>query len=180
MSLTTRRTMLFTLVALFSGLRRTLAAGASCAHCRCTTGCQKICRLVCEEKKVPVTCWGCKCEDFCLPGPGTPGCKHCENVCADCDPQDKSGVCVVPKRFVWLDWIPGCAGGIGTKKKLMKKVVTKTVPTYKWVVEDCCPACEAKVARATVTPGAEIPSPPEIAGARLVYDVPAEAPLPPQ
>ncbi len=179
MSFLSRRSLLIATLAFLSGAKRALANGVCCAHCRCSTGCQKICRLVCEEKKVTITCWGCKCEDFCLGGPSKPGCKHCEEVCAECDPNDKSGVCAVPKRFVWRDWIPGCSEGIGTKKKLMKKTVTKTVPSFKWVVEDCCAACEPKLARVTIPPGADVPSPPEVAGAKLVYDV-AEAPLPPQ
>jgi hypothetical protein len=113
-----------------------LAAGdCCCAHCGCACSGQKVCRLVCEEKKVDVICWGCKCEDFCVPGPSKPGCRHCECVCGDCSaPCD----CTVPhaksKAFVWTDWVPGCAS-IFTKKKLMQKIVTKTVPSYKWVVE---------------------------------------------
>ena len=118
--------------------------GCSCADCGRQAPCRKVCRLVCEEKKVEVVCWGCQCEEFCLPGPGCPGCKHCEEVCGDCEaggdpqkPQAKS------KRFVWTEWFPSHAE-VHVKKKLMKKVVTKKVPTYKWVVEDLCAQCAAK------------------------------------
>jgi hypothetical protein len=175
----TRRTMLMATLALLTGASRSLAAGVCCAHCNCQSGCQKVCRLVREDKKVSITCWGCKCEDFCIGGPSKPGCKHCEEVCATCDQADKSGVCVQPKKFVWLDWIPGCANGIGTKKKLMKKTITKTVPSFKWVIEDCCQACEAKVAQVEIPAGSEVPPPPAIAGIKLVHGIP-EAPLPPQ
>jgi hypothetical protein len=61
------------------------AIAAGCDHCNRDCGCRKVCRLVCEEKKVEITCWGIECEDFCLPKHGKPGCKHCELVCdEDC------------------------------------------------------------------------------------------------
>jgi hypothetical protein len=133
-----------------------------CAQCGCQQSCQKVCRLVREEKKVEIICWGCKCEDFCLPGPGTPGCKHCTTVCADCDaPADGDAPHVEPKRFVWFDWLPGCAT-MHTKKKLMQKKVAKTIPSYKWVVEDLCPGCEAKCECAAVPSGEALPPLPAV------------------
>jgi hypothetical protein len=36
--------------------------------------------------------------------------------------------------------MPGSAK-VHTKKKLMKKTVTKKVPSHKWVVEDLCDNC---------------------------------------
>jgi hypothetical protein len=118
-----------------------LAGDGCCAHCGCTAPCQKICRLVCEEKKVEVVCWGCECEDFCVPGPSKPGCTHCETVCENCDCD--SEVCSKSKRFVWSEWFP-CRAKVFTKKKLMKKTVTVTVPTHRWVTEDVCGQCAAK------------------------------------
>ncbi len=89
-----------------------------------------------------ITCWGSQCEDFCVPGPSKPGCKHCKTVCAECD--DASCDCyqphATPKTFVWREWIPGCAR-VHTKTKLMKKVVTEKVPSYKWEVEELCTEC---------------------------------------
>jgi hypothetical protein len=138
------------------------AIAAGCDHCNRDCGCRKVCRLVCEEKKVEITCWGVECEDFCLPKHGKPGCKHCELVCdEDCgDPEQK--VHTGPKKFVWHDW---CAGGakIYTKKKLMKKVVTKKVPTYKWVVEDLCGECESKLKPIDVPADAIVPPKPAAA-----------------
>jgi hypothetical protein len=61
---------------------------------------------------------------------------------------------------VWYDWIPGCAGGITTKNKLMKRTVVKRVPTYKWVVEDLCDGCERNCVGAAVPINVEIPPPP--------------------
>ena len=122
-----------------------LGAGGhvSCQQCGCETACRKVCRLVKEEKKVEVVCWGCKCEDFCLPGPSHLDCRHCEVVCED-DSCTKDGVRTQPKAWIWSEWLPGCRAEIHTKKKLMKKVETKKVPAYKWVVEDLCPECEGK------------------------------------
>lgn len=142
-----------------------LATAFGCDHCGQVCPCQKTCRLVCETKKVEITCWGCKCEDFCIPGPGKPGCKHCETVCEHCEIGDPKGVHSQPQKFVWTEWIPGCAK-IHTKKKLMKKTVTKTIFSYKWVVEDLCPHCVANAQSAPVPAGTEIPQPP--AGVRAL------------
>jgi hypothetical protein len=134
-----------------------------CSHCGCKDSCQKVCRLVCEEKKVDVICWSVKCEDFCLPGPSKPCCKQCDVVCDPCDDKAKEGDPVsVPKRFIWRDWIPSTCAKIYTKKKLMQKIETKKVPSYKWVVEDLCAKCESKTESAAVQPDAQIPAPPAV------------------
>ncbi len=44
-----------------------------CLHCHRHADCTKVCRLVCEEKKVEVTLWGCETEEFCVPGPKSSG-----------------------------------------------------------------------------------------------------------
>jgi hypothetical protein len=143
------------------------ASAQVCQHCGCQE-CHKVCRLECKEKKVQVTCWGCKCEDFCLPCPSKPGCKHCESVCSDGECGDcHDGVLVKPKKFVWRDWCPSGAK-LHTKKKLMKKTVTVTVPSYNWVVEDICDKCDAKCPGAALPPDGEIPPPP-VAGVDLRY-----------
>lgn len=131
-----------------------------CAHCCQDGGCQKVCRLVREDKKVPVTCWGCKAEDFCVAGPSTPGAEHCEMVCDESN--DPKATCVQPKKFVWTEWTPGCNQKIYTKKKLMKRTITKTVPSFKWVVEDLCPQCEANCPVADIPPGTTIPPAPSL------------------
>jgi hypothetical protein len=128
--------------------------GPCCANCGCHSSCNKVCRLVCEEKKVEVVCWNTECEDFCVPGPSKPGCKHCEPACDEC--------ALHGKKFVWTEWIPGCAE-IHTKKKLMKKTIVKKVPSYKWVVEDLCKDCEAKAPAAPIQPGMVVPKPPAMA-----------------
>lgn len=115
-----------------------------CDKCGAEAPCKKVCRLVCEEKKVEVVCWGCKCEDFCVPGPGCPTCEHCQCVCKTCgDGAPSSKVCSEPKRFVWYDWRPSFAQ-MYTKTRLMRRTEMVKVPTYKWVVEDvCCNCAEA-------------------------------------
>lgn len=114
-----------------------------CAGCGCTTNCCQVCRLVCDEKKVEVVCWGCDQEKFCAPGPSQPGCRHCQCVCGTCDKDEKpSTTRSLPKPFVWFDWLPSFADCY-TRTKLMKKTVTVTVPSHKWVVEDLCAACRA-------------------------------------
>jgi hypothetical protein len=166
-----RSTATFALVclALFFVAAQTAIAGDCCGHCGGCCACQKVCRLVCEDKKVEVICWACLCEDFCLPGPGEPGCKHCKTVCADCDACVPGAPHVEPKRFVWREWIPGCAR-MFTRKKLYKKIETVTVPSYRWVVEDLCPHCESccDVAAVDVATEAALPPPP-VADARLLF-----------
>jgi len=140
-----------------------------CALCGRNDSRQKVCRLVCEEKKVNVICWGVKCEDFCLPGPSKPCCKECDLVCDDCGKKHKEGDPVAtPHRFVWRDWIPSMHGQIYTKKKLMQRIDTKKVPSYKWVVEDLCAQCESKAKSASVEPGTQIPAPPAVDAKILV------------
>ena len=145
-------------------LERTSFGGElCCALCGCNDSCQKVCRLVCEEKRVDVICWGMKCEDFCVPGPSKPCCKECDVVCDDCGKKTKEGDPVAtPKRFIWRDWIPSTHTAIFTKKKLMQRIDTKKVPSYKWVVEDLCAKCESKAKLALVEPGAQIPAPPAV------------------
>jgi hypothetical protein len=141
-----------------------------CAHCGACCACQKVCRLVCDAKKVEVVCWGVACEDFCLPKPSEPGCRHSRIVCADCDAScDREPPVAAPKRFVWRDWIPTCAK-LFTKKKLMKKTETVTVPSFKWVVEDLCTDCRLTCDVASVDAATETQlPPPPLADARLLY-----------
>jgi hypothetical protein len=112
-----------------------------CARCGAVAPCKKVCKLVCEEKNVEVVCWGCKCEEFCVPGPGCPKCEHSKCVCENCKDGEPIGkVCSEPKRFVWKDWLPSW-GEMYSRTKLMRKTEMVKVPTYKWVTEDVCCNC---------------------------------------
>jgi len=152
---------LLLIIAVLGASRVAVAGEACCAHCGCDE-CHQVCRLVYEEKKVEVVCWGCKCEDFCLPGHGKEICKHCEMVCdgESCNCHD--GVKTHAKKFVWREWCPSCAK-VYHRKKLMKKVVIKKIPTYKWVFEDVCDKCDAKNPGAALPADGEIPAPPPVA-----------------
>jgi hypothetical protein len=137
------------------------AGGLLCGHCQCSRPCNKVCRLVREDRKITTVCWGCQSEDFCVPAPATPRCEHCDIVCDDCYDKGQK-VCVEPRRIVWKNWIPGCSAEVHTKHKLMKKTVTKTVPSYKWVVVDLCAECQAGTRDADIEPGATIPPKPKV------------------
>lgn len=125
------------------------AEDSRCKHCGCQSS-TNVCRLIQEEHSITVTCWGFQEEFFCLPGPSSPGCRHAEPACQECDPAGKT--CFVPRRFTWWDWSPGECGNPHVKRKLMKRTVTKTVPSYKWVVEDLCDSCRANVGPVTKSP----------------------------
>ncbi len=131
-----------TLVLLLCGVASRSQSGEGLTrHCeRCgETGAKFTCRRVVEEKKVTVTCWGCQDENFCVPGPSREVCEHAEEVCDDCDPAGK--VSYVAKLFSWREWCPKGSPTVYTKRKLMKRTVTKTVPSEKWVVECLCDGC---------------------------------------
>ena len=144
-----------------------LAASAQevgcCDRCGCTHECHKVCRLVCEEKKVEVFCWGCKNEDFCVPGPSCRGEKHCDVVCDTCGDKQSADISVKPKKFVWYEWIPGTTAKAYTRTKLMRGVTSVKVPSHKWVLEDMCAACVAQCERPVIAPGAEVPPTPVVA-----------------
>jgi len=78
-------------------------------------------------------------------------------VCDDCESCDPAVPHPEPKRFVWMDWFPGGAK-IYTRTKLMRKTENVTVPSYKWVVEDMCPECTAKLDAKSTPAVATIPS----------------------
>lgn len=127
----------------------------ACAQCSCQTSCTKVCRLVCEEKQVEVVCWGCANEEFCIPGPSKRSTRHCELLDC-CDEELPGAVQAKKKKFVWYEWLPGGAK-LFTRKKLMKRTVTTTVKTYKWVVEDTCSECFVTIPITEVCDDAEIP-----------------------
>ena len=137
-----------------------------CRLCASCDNCTKVCRLVYEEKKITTTCWGYKSEDFCAPGPSCPDHEHCETVCGSHG--DAKSPCSAPKAFRWIHWHPGDCGTVYTKKKLMKKTVTKMVPSYKWVVEELCPACQSHCAQQQIPAGTELPPAPQQPGVPVI------------
>jgi len=137
-----------------------------CRHCGCENSCTKVCRLVKEEKKITSTCWGYECEDFCIPGPSEPECEHFETI--DCRDKESKKVCAEPKKLTWISWIPGSCTEVKTKRKQMKKTVTKKVPSFKWVVEDLCAECKSETKPVEVPSDTKIPKPPKEAGAEFI------------
>jgi len=140
---------------------------APCAICGCHAPCKKVCRLVCETKKVEETVWEVQCEDFCPLLPKIFG-KKCGCGDAGCgqDPAASGGCEVGCGKEPPL---PQC-GKSRTKKTLVKKTITKEVPVYRCVVEYVCDGCEGGCG-ATAAPAA--PAAPEQKAA------PAPPPPPP-
>ena len=169
MTLNTRRSALTKLLAMaVLGPAARVFAGDGLLHCRLCSSCEnccKVCRVVMEERKITTTCYGYKCEDFCVPDPSCPDHQHCESVC---ESQGGKEPIHCPKPLVWTHWIPGGCGTVYTRKKLMKKTVTKKVPSFKWVVEDLCAACQAKVSQMEIPEGTELPLPPKVEGAKVL------------
>jgi hypothetical protein len=95
-----------------------------------------VCRVICETKKVPKVTYSCECEDFCVPGPS-----ERTRVC-DCDNCKK-----------WV-YTPTC-GTVRTRKKLVKHEEMKEVVSYRWVVENMCPACATKTSDPNIAPEPE-------------------------
>lgn len=105
---------------------------ACCDQCGCQCCTIKVCHVVKETKKVPKTCYGCECEDICVPCKSTLCDVHCE-----CKKDPCTGCCVEKKVY---DWIPNC-GYVKTRAKLTKREIEVEQTTYKWVVEELCPSC---------------------------------------
>jgi len=77
---------------------------------------------------------------------------------------DPEAPCSQAKPLRWIHWCPGSCGTVYTKKKLMKKTVTKKVPSFKWVVEDLCSSCQQRCAQMEVPAGTELPPVPKVEG----------------
>lgn len=137
-------------LALAAPAARPASADDCCCHCGDGCGVRKVCRLVPDKKKITKTCYGCQCEDICLPGRSCRGCLNCEEVCEDgnccrpsCGCQDGCDDCKDHKPLCclqWFDWTPSCAK-VRTVKKLVKYTATKEVCSWKWKVEKVCQNC---------------------------------------
>ena len=117
-----------------------------------------------DTKEVKKVCWDVKCEDVCVPGPSC----CCGEVCK----QDECGC------WSYKIWKPNC-GYVKTRKVLVKKEVTRKVPSTKWVVEDVCQHCKTPADRdlpADGTPPSDGPTAtPPVAP---LDEAPAEEPKP--
>jgi hypothetical protein len=114
-------------IVVLAGAATAYAGGSCCDHCGCDCQVRKVCRLICDVKKVPKVTYSCECEDFCVPGPS----KHCGCTCeVDCNGCEKC------KK----NQVPQCAK-VRTKTKLYKHVEMEEKKVYKWVVEYVCDSC---------------------------------------
>ncbi len=110
----------------------------SCDRCGDQAACHRICRVVCEYKKVKVTRWECKVEQICLPRRG----KHCgHHGHCSCQP------------------VPPQPGRVRCRKRLIRVEETKLVPSYRLVVEYLCSQCAASCQGGSSS--APPPAPPE-------------------
>jgi len=115
----------------------------------CCPTCGKVCKLVCETKKLTATCYGSQPKDFCIPEPSRRGCKHC----AECygkstDPCTDCNTCQPKCEFCWRDWFAcGCAQP-RTVRVLTKYQAEKEICWYHWeVVDASCGDCVTKNAQ---------------------------------
>jgi hypothetical protein len=152
--------------------------------CRTRPACGKVCKLVCETTKITAVCYGCECEEICIPSHSRRGCKHCESCCGEecCAPaececgdrgcsncQDEGPEC----KFCWYDWVAcGCAKP-RTVKVLTKYQAEKEICWYHWEVVDAADCYDVEEAGdetaangRTMGPGSNVaqiykPAPPE-------------------
>jgi hypothetical protein len=140
--------MLLTLAFVLATLCGSLRAGAPCCDgCGCQPCTRKVCRLVCDTKKVPTPVYSVVCEDFCLPGPSV----KCKVPC--CCPEGCHSGCHNGYKIVWK---PTC-GKVHTRANLVVGKTEKEVPSYKCVVEEVCTRC-GHCAHRTTYPSAADPT----------------------
>ena len=118
------------------------------------SACGKVCKLVCETKKLTAIGYGNECKSICVPGPSRPGCKHCAVCCGECK-CDPCTCCEhsTPKcEFCWRDWfVCGCCRP-RTVKVLTKWQAEKTICWYHWeVVDRSCCDCASQIGDADVS-----------------------------
>ena len=129
--------------------------------------CGKVCKLVCEPKKLAAVGYGCKCNTIAVPGPSCEGCKHCavqccpSDACGPCGSNDGDVCCgpcckgccceAAPAKieFCWHDWFTNGCARPRTVKLLTKYQAEKKIDWYHWEVVDasecCCADAQAAV-----------------------------------
>jgi hypothetical protein len=123
-------------------LLQTIVAADECILDWSRPACGKVCKLVCEAKKLTAIGYGCECKNICLPDPSREGCKHCVACYGKCA-GDACGNCqsCPPKcQFCWRDWFAcGCAEPRSVRV-LTKYQAEKKICWYHWEVVDaaCC------------------------------------------
>jgi len=119
-----------------------LADAPDCGSCVGPPRCRKVCKLVCDTKKLTAIGYANDCKTICLAPPSRCGCKWCACQCGECK-NDPCSCCqaTAPKfEFCWRDWFAcGCARP-KTIKVLTKYQCEKKIRWYHWEVVDisCC------------------------------------------
>lgn len=136
--MTRRQTLqlLVCLCALLAGPSALSAKDCECANCGVTACCRAYCRCVPSTEEKKETCFECKCEDFCVPGPSIFCGRKSEAISL---PENECG-CAGKCCISWNIWKPRCAQ-VRTKKVLVVHEVKKEVPSHKWEVEYLCDEC---------------------------------------
>jgi hypothetical protein len=155
----------------------TAPADEFCLDCTRPT-CGKVCRLVCEKKKLTANCYACECKQICIPDPSREGCKHCAVCYGEC-PAPSCDPCQAhtPKcEFCWKDWFAcGCAQP-RTVKVLTKYQAEREIGWYHWEVVDA--ACCDAVSKNGSAPASGNGTVAKSAGARAFYKpAPSDAAL---
>jgi hypothetical protein len=104
--------------------------------------CGKVCKLVCDTKKLTAIGYGVECKSMCIPEPSRAGCKHCAVCYGKDDGKSCNGCPNYPPKceFCWRDWFAcGCAQP-RTVRVLTKYQAEKKICWYHWEVIDaaCC------------------------------------------
>ena len=99
--------------------------------------CGKVCKLVCKEKTITATGYGCHCETICVPGPSCQGCKHCDVTCC-CDTEAALKGCPPKIEFCWKDWFSNGCAAPRQVKVLTKWQAERKICWYHWEVVDGC------------------------------------------
>lgn len=124
--------------AVFVSLFPTIGLAQHCRLDMVRPACGKVCKLVCETKKITAIGYGSECKNICLPPPSRQGCKHCAVACGECK-CDPCACCqsTAPKcEFCWRDWFACGCSCPRSVKVLTKYQAEKKICWYHWEVVD--------------------------------------------
>src|SRR4051812_44939365 len=117
-----RRISLLSSAVAVIGLVQLAAIAHECCLNMRRPACGKVCKLVCETKKITAIGFGNECKNICVPPPSCAGCKHCAVCCGQCkcEPCQCCETSAPRCEFCWRDWF---ACGCGQPRSV--KVLTK-------------------------------------------------------
>lgn len=126
----------------------------SCGDC----GVRKVCKVVCEMKKIKKIAWVVECEEFCAPLPG------CKRSCRSRQTGNCGDSCCDPCASLRRPMVTPKCSKVRARKTLVKKQITCEVPVYKCIVvcgNGCCEeaGCGGEEAPAAAPEAAPAPVP---------------------